>query len=67
MIPSHGEIYKALVDKGAGMNIIFKMLILSPYLSRIEGPPPKRNAARSNRAGDVCVSQPVFEWAAFFL
>ena len=49
----HGEIYKALVDKDAGMNIIFKMLVLSPYLSRIEGPPPKRNAARSNRAGDV--------------
>ena len=24
-----------------------------PYLSRIEGPPPKRNAARSNRAGIV--------------
>ena len=22
-----------------------------PYLSRIEGPPPKRNVARSNRAG----------------
>ena len=26
---------------------------MSPYLSRIEGPPPKRDAARSNRAGDA--------------
>ena len=26
-----------------------------PYLSRIEGPPPKRNVARSNRAGIVSV------------
>lgn len=30
-----------------------------PYLSRIEGPPPKRNVARSNRAG--IAKKPVFE------
>ena len=29
-----------------------------PYLSRIEGPPPKRNVARSNRAG--IAKKPVF-------
>ena len=28
-----------------------------PYLSRIEGPPPKRNVARSNRAGIAIITE----------
>ena len=47
---------------------------MRPYLSRIEGSPPKRNAARSNRAGRAKLSAKLvfghekidFLMAAFF-
>jgi len=33
---------------------------MPPYLTRIEGPPPKRNVVRSSRAGGaICIASPV--------
>lgn len=45
-----------------------KKLNTSPYLSWIEGPPPKRNAARSNRAGDARKQRKIklFDGTLFF-
>ena len=40
---------------------------MSPYLSRIEGPPPKRDAARSNRAGDAKPPKTLRFWGLLFV